>query len=99
MRFLSDILFDTMHICIIYRKIYTSDSESLAYILYRQMTKLSFFSRFRKRTNLESRLFSSFRKLNAGICSVHFFGIISNAAFTCGTGDLAELPCFFTCCV
>ena len=56
-----------------YRNIYTSDSESLAYIFYRQMTKPSFFSRFRKRANLESRLFSSFRKLNAGNCSVHLF--------------------------
>jgi hypothetical protein len=72
--FLSDILSDTMCICII-EKIYTSDSESLAYILYRQMTKPSFYPQIEEfsceRANLETRLFSSFRKLNAGICSVH----------------------------
>ena len=49
---------------------------------------VSFFRKIQKfswgRAYLESRLFSSFRRLNAGFCNF--------AAFTCGTEDLTELP-------
>jgi hypothetical protein len=47
-----------------------------------------------QKANPESHISSSFRKLNAGFCSIHVFWLNSNAAFTCAEG-LTQIPrCF-----
>ena len=47
-----------------------------------------------QKANPESHISSSFRKLNAGFCSIHVFWLNSNAAFTCAEGLTQIRRCF-----